>query len=137
MTEPAVIECDEFVPHPPEAVWTALTDPDLLARWWAPGDIRPVVGHRFHLDMGEWGKQPCEVRAVEPARMIRYTFADGALETTITWRLRPEGKGTRLLLTHEGFDLDSPMGRQAFEGMGQGWPAVLGRVAPTLAAHAA
>ena len=39
-------------------VWRALTEPELLARWWAEGDIKPVVGHRFTLDMGKWGRQP-------------------------------------------------------------------------------
>ncbi|UQU65832.1 SRPBCC domain-containing protein [Couchioplanes caeruleus] len=47
-------------------VWRALTEPELLARWWATGDIKPIVGHRFTLDMGSWGQQPCEVLEVEP-----------------------------------------------------------------------
>ena len=130
---PAVIECDEFLPYPPELVWRALTEPDLHARWWAAGDVRPVVGHRFTLDMGRWGLQPCRVLAVEAPRMISYGFAEGTLDTTITWRLVPEGAGTRLFLRHEGFDLDSPMGRQAFEGMGGGWPGVLRAIGPVLA----
>ena len=43
-------------------------------------------------------------------------------------QLVPEGTGTRLKLTHEGFDLDSPMARQAFDGMKPGWPQVLVRL---------
>jgi len=131
------IECDEFVAHPPEAVWRALTDPDLLARWWAPGDVRAEVGHRFSLDMGPWGQQSCTVTTVEEPRLLRYTFADGVLDSTLTWRLVPEGTGTRVFLVHEGFDLDTPLGRQAHHGMGQGWPAVLthlGQVLSTLSA---
>jgi uncharacterized protein YndB with AHSA1/START domain len=108
-------------------VWAALTDPALLARWWVAGDIKPLVGHRFTLDMGNWGTQPCEVIAVEPERLLSYRFAEGSLDTTITWRLEPEGAGTRLFLEHAGFDLDSPMGRQAYRGMGEGWPHVLDR----------
>ncbi|GAB2725441.1 SRPBCC domain-containing protein [Kitasatospora kifunensis] len=115
-------------------VWKALTDPDLHARWWAAGDVRPVVGHRFTLDMGPWGQQACEVLAVEPERLLRYSFAPGSLDTTITWQLHPEGAGTRLFLEHAGFDLDSPLGKAAFEGMGRGWPDVLGRIEPALAA---
>jgi uncharacterized protein YndB with AHSA1/START domain len=131
-TEPGAIRCDQFIPHPPEAVWRVLTDPGLHARWWAPGDVRPVVGHRFTLDMGQWGHQPCEVLAVEPGRLLRYSFAEGSLDSTITWRLHPEGTGTRLFLEHEGFDLDSPMGREALEGMGRGWPGLLRRIEPVL-----
>ncbi|MGW6604148.1 SRPBCC family protein [Streptomyces sp. NPDC055036] len=131
---PKVIRCDQFIAHPPATVWRALTDPELHARWWAAGDVRPVVGHRFTLDMGQWGQQSCEVLAVEPERLLRYSFAPGTLDSTITWQLHPEGTGTRLFLEHAGFDLDSPLGRTAFEGMGRGWPGLLRRVEPALAA---
>ncbi|MFO0761524.1 MAG: SRPBCC domain-containing protein [Byssovorax sp.] len=133
MTKPNAIELDHLYAHPPAAVWKALTDPALHARWWAAGDIRPIVGHRFDLDMGKWGKQPCEVVEVEPERLLRYRFAVGMLETMITFKLAPEGAGTRLTLIQEGFDLDSPMGRQAFEGMKAGWPNVLARLDGALA----
>ncbi|BFU42464.1 SRPBCC family protein [Krasilnikovia sp. MM14-A1004] len=119
------IECDQFIARAPAAVWRALTEPELLARWWAQGDIKPVVGHRFTLDMGEWGMQRCEVVAVEPERLLTYTFAEGVLDTTITWRLEPEGAGTRLFLEHSGFAPDSP----ALKGMGNGWPGILARLA--------
>ncbi|MFF0791626.1 SRPBCC domain-containing protein [Streptomyces spiralis] len=128
MTEDNAIDLERFLPHPPAAVWNALTDPELHARWWAAGDVKPVVGHRFTLDMGNFGKQPCEVTEVEERRLLVYRFAEGSLDTTITWRLEPDGEGTRLHLTHAGFDLDSPMGRQAYDGMGNGWPHVLDRL---------
>nr|WP_237331334.1 SRPBCC domain-containing protein [Streptomyces mexicanus] len=124
------------MPHAPAAVWKALTDPDLHARWWAAGDIRPVVGHRFTLDMGSFGRQPCEVTEVDDEHLLSFRFAEGSLDTTITWTLRPEDKGTRLVLVHSGFDLDSPMGRQAYEGMGKGWPHVLGNLDTLLGAGA-
>ncbi|MBV1849312.1 SRPBCC family protein [Catellatospora tritici] len=125
MTEPAVIHCDQFLAHPPAKVWRALTEPELHARWWAAGDVRPVVGHRFTLDMGKWGQQPCEVLEVQPERLLRYSFAEGTLDNTITWRLVPEGTGTRLFLEQAGIDLDSPLGRSALEGMSRGWPGIL------------
>lgn len=128
MTEDTTITCDKFLPHPLSAVWRALTDPGLHARWWAAGDIKPVVGHRFTLDMGSFGSQSCEVTEVDEQRLLAYRFAEGSLDTTITWTLHPEGSGTRLFLTHTGFDLDSPMGRQAYHGMGTGWPKVLNRL---------
>src|SRR4029077_2671446 len=84
----------------------------------ASPSTRAGCGHRFTLDMGGWGQQPCEVLAVEPGQMISYSFAGGSLDTTITWRVEPEGTGTRLFLEHRGFDLESPMGKAAFDGMG-------------------
>jgi uncharacterized protein YndB with AHSA1/START domain len=132
MSSSEVIEIEHFYSHPPAAVWKALTTPELHARWWAPGNVRAEVGHKFDLDMGNWGKQPCKVLAVEPERLIRYVFAAGVLDTTITWRLIPEGSGTRLTLRHEGFNLDTPLGRQALEGMKAGWPNVLERMTSVL-----
>ena len=134
MIEPGVLEFTQFVPHPPARVWAALTEPELHAKWWAPGDVRAEVGHRFTLDMGAWGRQQCEVIAVEPERLLSYSFAPGTLDTTITWRLEPKGDGTLLSLEHRGFDLDSPMARSAFEGMGNGWPKVLARIEQAIAA---
>jgi len=134
MSEPGIIRLAQFIEHPPSRVWAALTDPALLAQWWAPGDIRPLVGHRFELDMGPtFGKQPCEVLTVEVERVISYSYAPGTLNTTITWRMQPEGKGTRLFLEHKGFDLDSPTGKAAFTGMGGGWPRILPKIAQALA----
>ena len=132
MIEPGLIQLSEFIEHPTSKVWEALTTPALIAKWWAPGDIRPVVGHRFTLDMGQWGQQPCEVLAVEPERLLAYSFAEGTLNTTLTWRLEPEGDGTRLWLEHSGFDLDSPLGKTAYEGMGAGWPGVFKRIGQVL-----
>jgi uncharacterized protein YndB with AHSA1/START domain len=132
MTEPAVIEIDHVFRHAPALVWRALTDPERHAKWWASGDVRAVVGHRFTLDMGRFGAQPCEVLAVENERLLRYRFSSPPDDTLITWTLFSEGTGTRLRLRHEGFNLDSPLGRQAFQGMGNGWPAVIRGMEPVL-----
>ncbi|WP_433721906.1 SRPBCC family protein [Actinoplanes sp. CA-051413] len=128
MTDKTDIELDQFIAREPAAVWRALTEPELLARWWAAGDIKPIVGHRFTMDMGSWGQQPCEVLEVEPERLLVYTFAEGSLDTTITWRLEPEGSGTRLFLRHAGF----VAGSISLKGMGSGWPGLLRRIEPAL-----
>lgn len=112
------IHVDQFLSRPPAIVWRALTDPDLLARWWAPGDIRPVAGHEFVLDMQGWGNVACTVLEVEPERRLAVRFGE---RWTITWRLEAEGDGTRLFLEHAGFDLDDPQDRFALDRMGPGW----------------
>jgi uncharacterized protein YndB with AHSA1/START domain len=124
------IHVDQFLPQPPAKVWRMLTEPDRLATWWAAGDIRPEVGHAFTLDMGRWGTPRCTVTAVEEARLLSYTFGEGDVDWTITWRLAPEGAGTRLFLEHGGFDLDDPRHAMAYENMSRGWA---GKVLPHLA----
>lgn len=126
------IRLEHVYTQPPGKVWRALTVPDLVARWWAPGDIRAEIGHRFEMDMGPWGMQPCEVLEVELERRFSYRFAAPTLNTVITWELTPEGAGTRLTLIHSGFDLESPLGRRAYEGMKPGWPGILERIASVL-----
>lgn len=128
MTEAEPIRLEQFVARPPAQVWAALTTPAALARWWAAGDVRPVPGHRFTLDMGPWGRQPCEVIAVKPERRFAIAFAQRTLDTTITWRLEPAPGGTRVCFEHAGFDLDAPQARIAYDGMKRGWPSVLARI---------
>lgn len=132
MTE-NTIRLEHRIPQPSTAVWAALTTPELLSRWWAPGDIAPTVGHRFTMDMGAWGQQQCEVLAVEPGQMISFLFSEGQLDSIVTWRLETIEGGTVLHLEHGGFRLDTPMGQQAFQGMGNGWPGLLARIDGVLA----
>ncbi|WP_084957684.1 SRPBCC family protein [Thermoactinospora rubra] len=121
------IEVDEFLPHPPAKVWRALTDPDLLARWLMPNDFKPVAGHRFTFTaepipaVGFDGVIHCEVLEIEQERRLSIRWGDDALDTVVTWTLVPEGRGTRLFLVHDGFDLDDPVHAFAFRNMGRGW----------------
>jgi uncharacterized protein YndB with AHSA1/START domain len=101
MDDLTAIHVDEFLPHPADRVWRALTDADLLARWLMPGDFKPVVGHRFtfrtdpYPETGFDGVVHCEVLDIEPERLLRIAWRGGrALSTTVTWTLVPEGTGT-------------------------------------------
>jgi uncharacterized protein YndB with AHSA1/START domain len=131
MPELAVIRCERRLKQSPAAVWKALTTPELVAKWWAPADIRAEVGHRFDIDMGKWGVQPSEVVEVEVEKRLAYRFV---LDTLVTWELFSEDGGTRLVMTHTGLDLDSPMARQAYEGMSNGWPVILEKLDTLLSA---
>jgi uncharacterized protein YndB with AHSA1/START domain len=127
VSERASIEVDEFMPHPPAKVWRALTEPDLLARWMMPNDFKPVAGHRFTFTakpipaIGFDGTIACQVLDIEERSLLRISWAGGGLDTTVTWRLVPEGRGTRVFVEHAGFDLDDPVNAYAFRGMGSGW----------------
>lgn len=131
MAEPTTIEVDQFLSHPPEKVWRALTDSDRIARWLMPNDFAPVVGNRFTFRTGARpgfdGIVRCEVLELVPERLMRWSWRGGTLDSTVTWTLTPEGHGTRLFLRHEGFDPDDPLQRQALEFMGRGWRSHLMR----------
>ncbi len=121
------IETAEFLPHPPETVWRALTDPVLLARWLMDNDFQPVLGHRFRFTtrpvpaQGFTGVIDCEVLELDPPRTLKISWVSGHLDTTVQWRLEPEGTGTRLFLTHDGFDETDPAQQATLRVLGGGW----------------
>ncbi|MGK9168788.1 SRPBCC domain-containing protein [Inquilinus limosus] len=114
------VTVDCALDHPPEKVWRALTEPDLLGAWLLPNDARTElgpaeVGRRFTLRGGPGAEKPidCEVLAAEPPRLLRYSWRgrDGerdaggrALDTVVTFTLdRTAAGGTRLRIVHSGF----------------------------------
>lgn len=34
------------IPHPPEKIWRALTQPELIEEWLMKNAFKPAVGHR-------------------------------------------------------------------------------------------
>ncbi|GIH19746.1 SRPBCC family protein [Rugosimonospora africana] len=143
MTDPRTVRVDEFLAHPPARVWRALTDPVLLAKWFMPNDFRPVVGHEFAFltqarPNAEFdGVVHCRVLKVEPERLLRFSWRGGRLDTTVTWTLVAEGRGTRLFLEHDGFDGDDPIQQHARGIMGGGWSTHLSTLDATLRSNAA
>lgn len=104
--EPVIVDCD--LDAPPEKVWRALTQPELMAAWLAEADIKPEVGHRFELT-SEIGPVECEVLTADPKRELRLSWRerdeDGELvDSEVSFVLTPTiDGGTRLRLVHDGF----------------------------------
>lgn len=142
MTE--AIRRELFLPHRPEDVWSALTDPAALEDWLMPGDFEPRVGHRFTFrtepnpQYGFDGLVHCEVLECTPPSKLAYTWAGGSVQgTRVDYRLEPEGDGTRLYFEHSGFDVTGPAGDGALKGAEYGWAGMLGKLEEVLAARAA
>ena len=98
-TETRSVVVERELPHPPEKLWRALTQPHLIEEWLMKNDFKPVVGHRFNL-RGDWGGVlDCEVLVVEPNKTLSYTwnFAhdDAAfnLKSVVTFTLTPTDTG--------------------------------------------
>lgn len=142
------IRVDEFLPHPPEKVWRALTEPRLMARWLMPNDFKLEIGHRFTFHthpipaVGFGGTGHCQVLAFEDGKMLQIAWRaapedPSSLDSTVTFTLHPEGTGTRLLLEHDGFDPDDPyqaLSRRIMGGgtSGGGWRGIGARIAAVL-----
>jgi uncharacterized protein YndB with AHSA1/START domain len=95
---------------PPAAVWRALTDPALLARWYMEAhDLELTVGSSFRLHdpnaKGWSGELQCTVLEVVNEQRFAYRSLEpkDALTTEVAWTLEPHGTGTRLTLDHTGF----------------------------------
>jgi uncharacterized protein YndB with AHSA1/START domain len=135
-TEMRSVVVEREMPHPPEKLWRALTQPHLIAEWLMKNDFAPVVGHRFNL-RGEWGGVlDCEVLVVEPNRELAYTWnhvhADAAfnLQSVVTFTLTPTASGTRLRMEQAGFRPDQ---RQAFGGANAGWQQMFAKLEQVVA----
>lgn len=141
----------------PKAVWRCMTDPDLLAQWFAPNPVTvtkaiidPQPGGAFHVimhvpEMGEMdGGAGCVLEAVPETRMV-WTSAlapgfapnpapdEGAFHFTAIMTLEPLADGgTRYTATALHAD-DAARATHAAMGFDQGW----GSAADQLSALAA
>jgi len=136
-TAPSQIETIAFeldLPHAPQKVWRALTEPELLAEW-----LLPVIG--FKLESGAeftFKTQPypgwdgivnCRMLEIEPQRKLRYTWGVPFLETVVTFTLTPSAAGTRLSLVQTGFKPDQ---KRESGGARYGWKLMGGKLADLL-----
>lgn len=107
--ENIVVECD--LTEAPEKVWRALTEPEIVAAWLMPNDIRAETGHRFSL--GTEGRIDCTVLEAEPDRLLRYSWREhgaagseqaSGFDSVVTFELtRAANGGTHLRVVHDGF----------------------------------
>jgi len=93
-------------------LWSALTDPRRLARWYGEvgGDLRP--GGEFHARVRDAGERTGHVDACEPPRRLLLTMRDPdpqpgqPEETVIEAQLTADGDQTILVVEDRGMPLD-------------------------------
>src|SRR5947209_4632729 len=101
------------LPHPPEKVWRALTEPEHLKAWF-PNDIDgerkegATLRHVFRND--EAPDMAGEMRVYEPPSVLEFTWGDD----TLRFELQPDGDGTVL----EFVDVVEEVGKAARDGAG-------------------
>lgn len=126
--DPAAVEIGGFFPQPLEVVWRALTTPDLLEQWlMRPNRMIAAAGTRFVFVLPSHPQEPieCEVLAFEPREQLTYSWESPRSECpargTVDWTMRAQGHGTRLLLTHTGFDIGDRRQKMVRNAMERGW----------------
>jgi uncharacterized protein YndB with AHSA1/START domain len=134
-TESIAFEFD--VPHAPEKVWRALTDPVLLTEWLLPVvELRLEPGAAFTFKTqphpGWDGIVNCRILESDPPRTLSYAWVVGdmAIDTVVTFTLAPTASGTRLSLVQSGFKPDQ---KQNFGGARYGWKMMGGKLVDLLA----
>jgi uncharacterized protein YndB with AHSA1/START domain len=128
-TETRSVIVERTIPHPPEKIWRALTQPELISEWLMKTDFKPVMDQRFTLS-GDWGAVDCQVTELEPNRSLAYTWAAFGLQSTVTWTLLPTASGTHLRMEQAGFRTDQ---EQFYDGAAQSWPAFVSNLEGVLA----
>lgn len=106
--EPLLLE-EEF-DAPIELVWRAITEKELLSKWYFDvSDFKPEVGHKFHFEGGAEDKRYmhlCEVIEVIPGKKLKYswTYEGHTGVSFVTFQLSTNGNTTKLKLIHEGLE---------------------------------
>jgi len=115
-----------------EKLWSALTDPNKLAKWVLENDFEPVVGHRFQFRSQPneyWnGIIDGEVLIVDAPNRLSYTWGVGEEIHTVTWTLQDLGDGkANLHLEQTGISNE-----QGLHGAKYGWSQWCGELEKVL-----
>ena len=122
---------------PPARVWRAITDPEQIAQWFSPGTswdmTKLAVGGRLFVRDAESGAElyPQEITLLdEPHQLALRSIVDPPETPKLSlYTLREEAAGTRLTITHSGYELDPEGAREpAMEQNAFGFGMMLGNI---------
>lgn len=138
--DPSRVELGRFYPQPPEVVWRALTDSTVVEQWLLPsiGFEGAEVGTHFLFTVptNPPPEIACEVLAATPGEAMAWSWMDmrgpQPVRWEVTWALQPQGRGTRLLLTTSGFDMEDKRQRMQRNNVERGWRQVLTKLGDVL-----
>ena len=132
--EPLVVE--RTFNSPVAQVWKAITNRDDMKHWYFDlAEFRAEVGFEFAFVVEHAGTRydhRCRITEVIPHRKLAHTwrYEGQSGDSLVTWELFPEGKATRVKLTHEGLETFPPLPAYARKNFEEGWTDLLGRMLP-------
>ncbi len=133
-----------YLPHAPEHVWEAITDPHALAEWLMPSDFKPELDHEFTFRADpQWGCgagiTECRVLELEPERKLTISWRHAPDKKgrqhppmRVEFSLIPVGEGTRLNLEQTGLEGQPKL---MLFLMNIGWGYMLKRLLPKVIAN--
>ncbi|HEX6077857.1 MAG TPA: SRPBCC family protein [Micromonosporaceae bacterium] len=126
----SVLRFERHLAHPPQRVWSLVSDPAELAHWFPAAvtyatEPRPGVGVRFRFE-GQDTDTTGEILEYEPPKLFSLRWQDDVLR----FELVPDGDGCRLLFTH--VISDSMGGALAAGRNAAGWDTCLEALAAYL-----
>ncbi|WP_336923512.1 SRPBCC family protein [Aquipuribacter sp. SD81] len=108
-----------------EDVWSAITDPERLGRWfgtWTGDPASGSVRFRFTAEGEDVPESVYDVRVCEPPRSLRVRTVDEHGTWDLSAHVEPDGDGARLTFRHRLVDPD------ALGDTGPGWEYYLDRL---------
>jgi uncharacterized protein YndB with AHSA1/START domain len=147
---PDRVEREILIDAPPEIVWSVITEPEHVGRWFSDSaaiDLRP--GGELILTWDEHGAVYWRVERVDPPHFVSFRWlrplqdhADGVElaegnSTLVEFSLDPEGDTTRLRVVESGFrELAGTHDENAkdAEEHSRGWELELGELRDYIAA---
>lgn len=126
--EDAAVRFERQLPVPAELVWKALTDPDDLAGWLAPGGFELVVGAAVHFDFGPDQQVVGAVTECVAGAILEHTWSfTGEPDSLLRYELRGDASTSTLTLVH------SKLPPEQAVGYGAGWHSHLDMLEAQLA----
>ena len=98
-----------------------------------PKDLSSPQRHTFRrtprpASTGSWCAERCWNANPGAPGLATSWSAGPIIDTQVSYRLEPDGDGTRVFFEHSGFDMSQPWGEQAFRGAEFGWAKMLERL---------
>lgn len=141
-----VLRLKRILPAPRATVYTALSDPGELARWWGPRgftapsvEFDPRVGSSYRIAMqppdGDLFYLSGEFREVDPPGRLAYTFRwyppdPDDRETVVMLSLQDRGERTEVVLAQGAFATDDRLALHK-----DGWIDSFGRLEQLLSTN--